>query len=99
MPYAYPYVLQCPIRRPFHALHGLTVLDDMRQSNGCLTPAPRSSAAKQWLEQLAQRRIATLHWSLPSTKVALENEDGHLLATRTATGFSAKITRFTEEIH
>jgi len=28
----------------------------MRQSNGCSTPAPRSSAAKQWLEQLAQKK-------------------------------------------
>jgi len=27
----------------------------MRQSNGCSTPAPRSSAAKQWLEELAQK--------------------------------------------
>jgi len=26
-----------------------------RQSNGCSTPAPRSSAAKQWLEELAQK--------------------------------------------
>jgi len=30
----------------------------MRQSNGCLTPAPRSSAAKQWFEQLAQTKKA-----------------------------------------
>jgi len=28
----------------------------MRQSNGCSTPAPRYSAAKQWLEQLAQKK-------------------------------------------
>jgi len=28
---------------------------EMRQSNGCPTPAPRSSAAKQWLEELAQK--------------------------------------------
>jgi len=27
----------------------------MRQSNGCSSSAPRSSAAKQWLEQLAQK--------------------------------------------
>ena len=27
----------------------------MRQSNGCSTPAPRSSAAKQWFQQLAQK--------------------------------------------
>jgi len=28
----------------------------MRQSNGCSTPAPRSSTDKQWLEQLAQKK-------------------------------------------
>ena len=28
----------------------------MRQPNGCSTPAPGSSAAKQWLEQLAQKK-------------------------------------------
>jgi len=28
----------------------------MRQSNGCSTPASRSSAAKQWLEQLARKK-------------------------------------------
>jgi len=28
----------------------------MRQPNGCSTPAPRSSAAKQWFEQLAQKK-------------------------------------------
>ena len=28
----------------------------MRQSNGCSTPAPRPNAAKQWLEQLAQKK-------------------------------------------
>jgi len=28
----------------------------MRQLNGCSTPAPRSSAAKQWIEQLAQKK-------------------------------------------
>jgi len=27
----------------------------MRQSNGCSTSAPRSSAAKKWLEELAQK--------------------------------------------
>jgi len=39
-------VLQCPIHRPPHGLHGLTVLDDEtidRLLNNC----PRSSAAKQ----------------------------------------------------
>ena len=28
----------------------------MRQPNGCSTPAPRSNAAKQWLEELAQKK-------------------------------------------
>jgi len=28
----------------------------MRQSNGCLTLAPRSSAAYQWLEELDQKK-------------------------------------------
>jgi len=28
----------------------------MRKSNGCSTPAPKSRAAKQWLEELAQKR-------------------------------------------
>ena len=28
----------------------------MRQPNGYSTPAPRSSAAKQWFEQLAQNK-------------------------------------------
>ena len=41
-------VLECPIHRPPHGLHGLTVLVDDTidwQLNTC----PRSSAAKQWL--------------------------------------------------
>ena len=36
----------------------------MRQSNGCSTPAPRSSAAKQWIEELAQKKknqLLSLH--------------------------------------
>ena len=28
----------------------------MRQLNGCSTPAPKSSAAKQWLQELAQKK-------------------------------------------
>jgi len=28
----------------------------MREPNGCSTSAPRSSAAKQWFEQLAQKK-------------------------------------------
>jgi len=31
----------------------------MRQSNGYSTSAPRSSAAKQWFEQLAQKKTKT----------------------------------------
>ena len=42
-------VFQYPSHRPHYGLHGLTVLDDLRQSNGGSTPAPRSGAAKQWL--------------------------------------------------
>jgi len=38
-------VLQCPIHRPPHGLHGLTVLDDDTR-NGCSTPASKYSAAK-----------------------------------------------------
>jgi len=28
----------------------------MRQPNGCSTPAPKSSATKQWIEELAQKK-------------------------------------------
>jgi len=38
-------VLQWPIHRPPHGLHGLTVLDH-ETPNGCSTPAPKSRAAK-----------------------------------------------------
>jgi len=31
-------VFQCPIHRPSHGVHGLTVLDDEKW-NGCSTPA------------------------------------------------------------
>jgi len=40
-------VFQCPIHRPPHGLHGLT----MAQTTGCSTLALRSSAAKQWTER------------------------------------------------
>jgi len=43
----------------------------MRQSNGCSTPAPRSSEAKQWFQQLAQKKKNQVH--------AL-NADAHLSA-------------------
>jgi len=42
-------VFQCPIHRFPHGLHGLIWM--MRQSIGFSTPAPRSSAAKQWTEK------------------------------------------------
>jgi len=28
----------------------------MKQPNGCSTPAPKSSAAKQWIKELAQAK-------------------------------------------
>jgi len=28
----------------------------LRQSNGCPEPAPKSNAAKQWFEELAQKK-------------------------------------------
>jgi len=28
----------------------------MKQPNGCSTPAPKSSAAKQWIKELAQTK-------------------------------------------
>ena len=36
----------------------------LRQSNGCSTPVPRSRAAKQWLEQVAQKK-KKMHDSAP----------------------------------
>jgi len=33
----------------------------MRQPNGCSTPAPKSSAAKQWIEELAQKKKTHLY--------------------------------------
>jgi len=47
-------VLQCPIERPPHGLHGLTVLDD-QTTEWLLNTCPEIQAAKQWLkEELAQ---------------------------------------------
>ena len=37
----------------------------MRQPNGCSTPVPRSSAAKQWLEQLAQKKWVNAQYCHP----------------------------------
>ena len=48
-------VLQCPIHLPPHWLHGLTVLDD-ETTEWLLNTCPRSNAAKQWFEQLAQKK-------------------------------------------
>jgi len=48
-------VLQCPIQRPPRGLHGLTVLDD-ETIERLLNTCPRSSAAKQWLEKMAQKK-------------------------------------------
>jgi len=47
-------VLQCPTHRPPCGLHGLTVLDD-ETIEWLLNICPRSNAAKQWFEQLAQK--------------------------------------------
>ena len=47
-------VLLCLIPRPPQRPHALRFWM-MRQSNGCSTFAPRSSTAKQWFEELAQR--------------------------------------------
>jgi len=39
----------CPIHRPPHGLHALTILDD--ETIDCLSkPAQRSSAGKHWTE-------------------------------------------------
>jgi len=49
-------VLQCLIHRPPHGLHGLTVLDD-ETIEWLLNTCPRSSAAKQRFEELAQKMM------------------------------------------
>ena len=51
----------------------------MRQPNGCSTPAPKSSAVKQWIEEkLAQKKAkifvytkACVHWLQPQLEVWL----------------------------
>ena len=48
-------VLHCPIHRPPHGLHVLTVLDD-ETLEWLLNICPESEA-KQWLEQLAQKEM------------------------------------------
>jgi len=50
-------VLHCPIHRPPHGLHGLTVLDD-ETIEWLLNTCPRFSVAKQWLEELAQKKCS-----------------------------------------
>ena len=47
--------LQCPIHRSLMECMAWRFWT-MRQSNGCSTPALRSSAANQWLEELAQKK-------------------------------------------
>jgi len=49
-------VFQCPIHGHPHGLHGLTVLDDKTIDWRDLVPTPRSSTAKQWFQQLAQKK-------------------------------------------
>jgi len=46
-------VLQCPIHRPPNGLDGLTVVDD-ETTEWLLNTYPESSAAKQWIKELAQ---------------------------------------------
>jgi len=48
-------ILQCPIHRPPHGLHGLTVLDD-ETTEWLLNICPESRATKQWFEQLGQNK-------------------------------------------
>jgi len=48
-------VLQGPIHLPPHWLHDLTVLDD-ETTEWLINTCPRSNAAKQWFEQLAQKK-------------------------------------------
>ena len=49
-------VLQCPIHRLPHGLHGLKVLDD-DTTKWFLSTCLKSSAAKQWMkEELAQKK-------------------------------------------
>jgi len=43
----------------------------MRQLNGCSTPAPRSSAAKQWIEELA--RTTTTPFSKDVLLIAVQD--------------------------
>ena len=49
-------ILQCPIHRPPHGLHGLTVLND-ETTEWLFNTCPKSSATKQWIkEELAQTK-------------------------------------------
>jgi len=57
-------VLQCPIHQPPNGLHGLT----MRQPNGCSKHAPKSSAAKQWIKELAQTK-EEVGWALGGCEI------------------------------
>ena len=46
----------------------------MKQPNGCSAPAPRSSAAKQWFEQLVQKKEEEAHWkqAIAACKIILQ---------------------------
>ena len=48
-------VFQCRIHRPPDGLHGLAVLDE-ETIEWLLNTSPRSSAVKQWFQQLAQKK-------------------------------------------
>ena len=53
-------VLQCPTHRPPHGLHSLTVLDD-ETIEWLLNTCPSSSAAKQWIVELAKTTKKIMH--------------------------------------
>jgi len=44
----------------------------MKQSNGCSTPPPRSSAAEQWFEQLAQKTKKTTFTAYYDKNISLQ---------------------------
>jgi len=52
----------------------------MTKSTGSSTPVPRSSAAKQWLEQLAKKKkvieISTLFFEVTSLKIGFDSHVG-----------------------
>jgi len=52
----------------------------MRQPNGCSTPAPKSSAAKQWIEVLSAEYIN--HWT-SKVEVGFYDIDSNVPKTQT----------------